>query len=128
MKYETMTIAEFMSRDFAEEVRIKRINRNKTIIKVAGLTVIILGAGADFTFAASSIDEGASRIYYKIANAGKWFIICKGGISIIKSISDGDNKGAQKHFLSGLLVYLLLLAFPWGMTEVENLFKEISSS
>lgn len=93
--------------------------------KVAGSVVILATTGADVSFAASAIDAKANVLYYKILDVGKWIIIFKGGIDTIKSVSAGDFDAAKKHFFSYLIVYLLLLALPFGMNEVDKLFADL---
>jgi hypothetical protein len=123
---ESMSISEFMSRDFAKEFRIKRINRRKFVLKAAGLTAIVMLGAPDLSFATTSLDEGASKVYYKLVSIGKWIIIFKGAISTISEVSKGDFDAAKRQFISYLFVYLLLLGLPWGMNQVDLIFKDIS--
>jgi hypothetical protein len=104
----------------------KHLNKYWPIYLQVGLT-----AGA-FMFAspgvalAASLDASGTQIYAKIVNIGKWVIIVKGGIEIIQNVTSGDFQTAKKSFLSYLLVYGTLFALPWGMNQVETIFKNIN--
>jgi hypothetical protein len=127
MRKETMTIKEFMSRDFKAE----RIARNKKIaktsIKVAATSSILIFGFDTFAFATDGdvIDRKANVIYGKLLLLGKWVIIIKGAIDTINNMVKGDTDTAKKSFLGYLLIYVILHSLPWAMNEVDNLFKEI---
>lgn len=121
-KTERINFGEFVRGDYQ---RPTHWQRHGFKYQVAGSAVILLVTGADISFAASAIDAKANVLYYKILDVGKWIIIFKGGIDTIKSVGAGDFDGAKKHFFSYLLVYLLLLAFPFGMDEVDKLFADL---
>lgn len=95
--------------------------------QVAGSAVILLVTGADVSFAASSIDAGASALYYELTGIGKWIIIFKGGFDTVKAVGAGDFDGAKKHFFSYLLVYLMLLGLPYGLDKVDQVFRDMKS-
>jgi hypothetical protein len=133
-KYESMSVRDFLNTDFTSDQksfnRLKtHIKNNKTIYQVAGLTITVFLVGENISFAAESgIDRGMKKLFYKIVDLGKWIIIIKGAIEIIRSIGDGDLKSGQKVFLTYLLMYLLLLGLPWGFDQVDQLFLEISGT
>jgi hypothetical protein len=108
---------------------IRFIEDNQSVLwQGAGYAVVILvaSAGFDVAFAMEGgLDKHAEKIYDKLLGVGKWVIIFKGGIETIKSISQSDMQGAQKNFLQYLLIYGLLWALPWGMDEVEDLFRDM---
>jgi hypothetical protein len=100
------------------------VKNNKSVYLQAG----IMAAGAivlspDTTIAAG-IDVGGQRIYSKLISIGKWVIIIKGGIDIIQTVSNGDFESARKHFMQYLLIYGTLFALPWGLDEIEGLFRQ----
>lgn len=101
----------------------------KFTLKVVGTTAIILvaGGGFDYAFATSGIDVEAKKLYHELAGIGKWIIIFKGGIDMVKSVGNGDFDGAKKHFLSYLLIYLALLGLPYGMDKVDTVFQNLQS-
>lgn len=123
-KVETMTIKQFMSRDFKEENRQKRNRLIKHSIHVGAYALLFIGI-PDLTFAASGIDAAASSIYTKLLLVGKWIIIIKGAIDTINNTVQGDFGSAKKSFLSYLMIYMILNALPWAMNEVDNVFKGI---
>jgi hypothetical protein len=99
----------------------------KTVIKVTGITALVLLCMPDTAFAAGSgIDDGASRIYKKVVNIGKWVIIIKGGIDCIQAVGNGDIQQAKKQGLGYLLIFGIMLGLPWALDEIEGLFDEVS--
>jgi hypothetical protein len=103
-----------------------------TAYKIAGVTVILLisviplGGGSVTAFASSGIDVEARKLYTEIVKVGKWIIIFKGAIDIIKALGDGDNASAKRTFLSSLLTFLILLGLPYGMDKVNEIFASVS--
>lgn len=130
-KIESMTISQFMNRGCHSGSSINQIvqflDRHKIAFRIVGVTLIIFASGAlDMSaFAATGIDEGATKIYDKLLNVGKWVIIIKGAWETIHNTIKGDFDTAKKSFLQYLLVYVILLAFPWAMSEVDTLFQDI---
>jgi hypothetical protein len=59
---------------------------------------------------------------------GKWVIIFKGAIDIIKALGDGDNASAKKTFITSLLTFLILLGLPYGMDKIGEIFNNISAT
>jgi hypothetical protein len=122
---ERMSIKEFYARDFKAE----KIERKKKVYKVAikaGLTTTILLSTPHIGFAAGTgIDVGATKLYDKILLVGKWIIIVKGAIDTINNTAQGDFASAKKSFLSYLIIYLILKAFPWAMNEVDSMFNDL---
>lgn len=102
------------------------------VYKIVGTTVIILvaGGGFDYAFAsdvipASGLEEKASQLYTKLLRIGKWVIVFKGGFDTIKNLVNEDIAGAKKGFIGYLMIYLLLFALPWAMTEIDKIFQEL---
>lgn len=130
--FESMSISEFMSRDFKEEFRIESIEKRKRVtritIKVGLATSFIIMSGFDVTIAAGTgIDDGAGRIYSKLLEVGKWVIIIKGGISTINFMIQDDATSARKAFFSYLIVYAILHGLPWGMNQVDDVFRDLNN-
>jgi hypothetical protein len=130
MKVQTVgSISEFLNGKEKDPFSVKvqrHFNKYGMIYKVAGATVIIL-AGIDASaFANSGLDVPARKLYYQLANIGKWVIVFKGGIDIVKAIGDGDTATVKKTVFSHLLIYLLLLGLPFGMDKVDEVFKELT--
>ncbi|TYS64481.1 hypothetical protein FZC76_18130 [Sutcliffiella horikoshii] len=100
------------------------------VYQVTGLTVVFLTTGfVDVSLAApvgAGIDELAEPIYRELLSVGKWIIICKGAISTFKSASDGDYEHAKKSFLSHVMIFLLLLSYPYAMDRIEQLFDRLN--
>ena len=78
----------------------------------------------DPTVGFAGIEEGGRRIHSKIVSVGKWVIVIKGSIDTISSVLNGDFQSAKKLFFSYLLCFAVMLALPWGMDEIEGVFKE----
>lgn len=131
MKTEVMSVQEFLARKPKEPVSIRvgrHFRKYSFIYKVVGSTIIILMSGAafDYAFAAGSgIEVGAEKLYTKLLSVGRWIIIFKGGIEILKGVGNGDLDGVKKSVVSYLLVYLLLLGLPYGFNEIDKLFAEL---
>ena len=100
--------------------------RKRLVYKTAGLTFIFLLAGSlNHAMASSGIDAGASNIYYRVVTIGKWVIIIKGALDTISNATQGDLQSAKKNFLGYMMVYAILLALPWGMDQVDELFRDL---
>lgn len=128
---QVMTISAFLNRDYELETNIRRIaqhlKKHRIKYQIIGLTLIIFATGGldGSVFAASSgIDAGASKIYHKLLSIGKWVIVVKGAFDTLQNTLQGDFASARKAFLQYLMVYVLLLAFPFAMDEVDKLFAE----
>jgi len=137
-KIESMTISEFLHGKEKEvmpfQTKMRRhFNKNRFVYKVAGVTAIILISGGTFDYAfatstmmsKSSVDLTVRALYDELIGIGKWVIIFKGGIDIIKSVGNGDFDTAKKSFFSYLMVYLFLLGLPYGMDRVDDVFSGI---
>lgn len=101
-----------------------------TIIKVAGISFILLAAMPGSSFAAAAgtgIDVGADKIYKKLLLIAKWVIIFKGGIDTIKSVAEGDLAAAKKNFLGYGVTYAILWGLPWMMKEIDKLMSEMDA-
>jgi hypothetical protein len=125
-----MSISEFLNGRKAEPFIVKlerHINKYGLVYKVAGVSIILLASGIGGTaFASSGIDIPARKLYYQLARIGKWVIVFKGGIDIVKAIGDGDMSAVKKSVFTYLLTYLLLLGLPFGMDKVDQVFAEMS--
>ncbi|MEH7381746.1 hypothetical protein V7138_14885 [Bacillus sp. JJ1533] len=130
-KTKYMSIGQFV-RNEKEDVltKLKRhFDKYGIVYKIVGTTIIIFvgGGGFDYAFASSGIDREAKKLYYELIGIGKWLIVFKGGIDIIKSVSNGEFDSAKKHFFSYLLIYLFLLGLPYGMDKVDQVFRSMQS-
>lgn len=127
-KEETMSIDEFMNRDFKHE----KFDWERIAKKAAKTGVIMVGSylilGFDVSHAAS-IDSVASSLYHnKFLLVGKWIIIIKGGFDTINSVVKSDFDSAKKQFLSYLVIYMILNALPWSMSQIDKIFADIKSA
>lgn len=134
MKTEVLSISQFLNRGLVQHepepfsIKINRhFKKYGTVYKVAGITIILLMAG-DFALASTGIEDGARKLYYELARIGKWVIIFKGGIDTIKAMGEGDANAVKKHFLSSVLIYLLLLGLPYGLDKVDDIFNSVSTT
>lgn len=113
--------------------------KHEKTYNIAGLSIVlILTGGLDFAFAedlvvpasryeTGGIDDLAEPIYKEILGIGKWVIICKGALSSMKAVGDGDVEVAKKSFLAHVMIFLILLAYPYAMDKVEGLFASMRS-
>lgn len=90
-----------------------------TQIGVAAAVLLVPAAVEAFT----GIDAGGRRLHAKIVNIGKWVIVIKGSVDCIQSVLSGDLQRAKQQFFGYLLCFGIMLALPWGLDEVEALFK-----
>jgi hypothetical protein len=97
------------------------------IYKIAGVSLILLTSGGT-AFATGGIEAGARTLYYELANIGKWIIIFKGGIDVVKAIGEGDASTIKKAILTSLLSYLLLLGLPYFMDRAGELFDKVNNA
>jgi hydrogenase maturation factor len=130
MKTEVMSISEFLHRkEEPFSVKIERhFRKYGTVYKIAGITVILLAGFDASTFASTGIDREARKLYIELVKIGKWVIIFKGAIDIIKALGDGDNASAKKTFITSLLTFLILLGLPYGMDKIGEIFDNISAT
>jgi len=108
----------------------KSIMTRGTLIKVFGITFIVMAGLPNSTFAAAAgtgIDAGADKVYKKLLLIAKWVIIFKGGIDTIKSVAEGDLAAAKKNFLGYGVTYAILWGLPWMMKEIDKLCMEMES-
>lgn len=87
-----------------------------------GITATIVLAPA-VVEAALGVEAGGRRIHATIVSVGKWVIIVKGCIDCIQSVLDGDVARAKRQFFGYLMCFGIMLALPWGLDEVEGLFR-----
>jgi hypothetical protein len=130
----TMSIPDFVRSGWKEESKIDvflaHLKRHKIKYQVIGTAIILfLGvAGTSFAMDPSStgIDARASFLYKnKVLLIGKWVIIVKGAIDTIQKLVDGNFPEAKKNFLSYLMIYAILQGLPWGMDQIDEIFKEV---
>jgi hypothetical protein len=125
-----MSISEFLRgrepEPFSAKVE-RHFKKYGTVYKVAGITVIFLLSGSS-ALAAGTIDVEARKLYIELVKIGKWVIIFKGAIDIIKALGDGDNASAKKTFITSLLTFLILLGLPYGMDKIGEIFNNISAA
>ena len=131
MKIEVVgSISEFLRgrepEPFSAKVE-RHFRKYGTVYKIAGVTVIFLLSGSS-ALAAGSIDIEARKLYIELVKIGKWVIIFKGAIDIIKALGDGDNASAKKTFITSLLTFLILLGLPYGMDKIGEIFDNISAA
>lgn len=127
-KFESMSIGEFMGRDFAYERELKRTKTERQVKKLllrTTVTTVVYFSGFDLVSASNGIDHGARIVYDKLLSVGKWIIIIKGGIDTINNVVQGDFGVAKKSFFSYLVVYLILNGLPWAFDEVDTIFNQI---
>lgn len=128
-KVQSLTIREFMSGDYQYgdsfiRKMVDHLERNKVKYKIVGMTIIVFLTATDIALASGTgIDVGARKIYTKMLGVAKWVIIIKGGWDTINNTVKGDLDTAKKSFLSYLLVYVVLLALPWALGEVDTVFE-----
>lgn len=116
------------SEDEIKNTLIKHLNKYKIVYRIIGTTIIIFSSGIidPSAFAApTGIDVGGARIYEKLVGLGKWVIIFKGGFDTIQHTIKGDLDMAKKSFLQYLMVYVILLALPWSMKQVDSVFSDM---
>jgi hypothetical protein len=104
----------------------KHLKKYWTVYLQVGLMIGGIILGSPDSALASNLDATGNRLYGKILGIGKWVIIIKGGIEIIQHITSGDTQSAKKIFIAYLIMYAALFALPWGMNEVEGIFKGMS--
>jgi hypothetical protein len=130
MRTEYLSISEFLNgrekEPFSAKVE-RHFKKYGTVYKVAGITVIFLLSGSS-ALAAGTIDAEARKLYIELVKIGKWVIIFKGAIDIIKALGDGDNASAKKTFITSLLTFLILLGLPYGMDKIGEIFNNISAT
>jgi hypothetical protein len=127
-----MSISEFLngrqSEPFSAKVE-RHFKKYGMVYKVAGVTLIILTSGlGSHAFAAGLIDIEAQKLYKELVGIGKWFIVFKGGINVIKSVGNGDFDAAKSSFFSSVFIYLILLALPYGLDKIDGIFDKISTA
>ena len=130
MRTEVMSVSEFLNSQKEEPFSVKverHFRKYGTVYKIAGVTVIFLLSGSS-ALAAGSIDVEARKLYIELVKIGKWVIIFKGAIDIIKALGDGDNASAKKTFITSLLTFLILLGLPYGMDKIGEIFDNISAA
>jgi hypothetical protein len=127
-----MSISEFLNgrekEPFSAKVE-RHFKKYGTVYKVAGMTLIILTSGlGSHAFASNGVIDRAGRtLYIQLVNIGKWVIIFKGGVDIIKALGSGDIDHAKKAFFGYLLTYLFLLGLPFGMDKVDEIYTQVST-
>ena len=133
-RIESMTFDQFFAHDYSIDTTIDKIvahlKKHKIKYQIVGITLVIFATGIFDTSAFAStggtgLDIGGRRIYKKLVGLGKWVIIFKGAWETIQSSLKGDMDTAKKSFLQYLLIYIILLALPWSMDQIDTVFKGI---
>ncbi|MWV44858.1 hypothetical protein GRF59_14650 [Paenibacillus sp. HJL G12] len=131
-RIESMSFSQFLNYSCEasklKDVLISHLKRHKVVYRVVGVTIIIFASGIiDPTLYASGtgIDAGGLKIYHKLVNLGKWVIVIKGGWDTIQNTIKGDFDHAKKSFLQYLIIYIILLALPWSLDQIDSVFKSI---
>lgn len=129
----SMSIKEFLQGEKTSDFRTKLNQHMKKygfVYKIVGSTIIIFvaGGGFDYAAAATGIDSAARGLYKELIGIGKWVIVFKGGIDIIKSFGEGDFPAVKKQFFSYLMIYLLLLGLPYGLDKVDEVFQNVQKA
>ncbi len=100
----------------------KKIYRDCLLVGAGILaTILIDPVIADAGFA--GIEAGGKRIHGTVVTVGKWIIIVKGTVDCIQSVLNGDVSKAKQQFFGYLLCFGMMLCLPWGLDEMEGLFK-----
>jgi hypothetical protein len=128
MKVQTVgSVSEFLHRK-EEPFSVKAERHFKKygfVYKAAGITIILLASGGT-ALAASAIEPEARKLYRELVNVGKWIIIFKGAIDILRALGDGDTGSAKKTFISSVLTFLILLGLPFGLDKVTAIFEKVT--
>lgn len=131
-KVEAISFGQFFNDNYSSSNSIKEtilahLKKHKITYRIIGTTIIIFASGIidPSVYAATGIDAGGNRIYSKLVNLGKWVIIFKGGFDTIQNTLKGDLDMAKKSFLQYLMVYIVLLALPWSMRQVDTVFTDL---
>jgi len=99
------------------------LESNKKLYLGIGYSVVVATL-FDPSMCFAGIEDGGRRIHSKIVSVGKWVIIIKGSIDTIQAVLNGDFPAAKKLFFSYLLCFAIMLGLPWGMDEIEGVFKQ----
>lgn len=133
MKTEVIQFNDFMSGNYGKEtdafqVMVQHFEENKYLYGSLGLaTCLALFGVVDVSLAAEvGIDEKANQLYQdKFLLFAKWIIIGKGGFDTINKTLKEDFEGAKKSFIQYTLVFVFLMAYPWVMEQVEDVFNSV---
>jgi len=127
-----MSIPDFVRYGWQEESKvdafIAHLKRHKIKYRIIGTAVILFLGAASISFAMDpsglGIDAKANLLYKnKVLLIGKWVIIVKGAIDTIQKLVDGNVPEAKKNFLGYLMIYAILQGLPWGMDQIDEIFK-----
>jgi hypothetical protein len=128
MKVQTVgSVSEFLHRkEDPFSVKAERhFKKYGFVYKAAGISIILLASGGT-ALAASAIEPEARKLYRELVNVGKWIIIFKGAIDILRALGDGDTGSAKKTFISSVLTFLILLGLPFGLDKVTAIFEKVT--
>lgn len=96
----------------------------KLLIKLA-IAGTIFYFTMDATVFAAGIEAKAEELYFdKFIGIAKWVIIGKGGWDIVTKTLKEDFDGAKRSILQYMMIFAVLMGLPWGLTMVEDIFKE----
>lgn len=98
----------------------KKVHKEQVLRIGVTAAVLLIPAVVE---AATGIDAGGRRIHATIVGVGKWVIIIKGSVDCIQSVLDGDFQTAKKRFFGYLMCFAIMMAFPWGLNEIEAIFQ-----
>jgi hypothetical protein len=100
---------------------VQKSSVNRCFLEIGVTAAVLLVPAA--VEAATGIDAGGRRIHASIVSVGKWVIIIKGSIDCIQSVLSGDVQLAKRQFFGYLMCFGIMLALPWGLNEIEAIFK-----
>lgn len=132
-KVETMTISEFLNKEYKNRKQskyyvktnefIEFYNKHHVLIfRICLLTgALFFGAGWEFAFADEGLDERMSALYFdKFIGIIKWVIVGKGGWESVSRMLKEDFNGAKRSLIQYVILFALLLGLPYGLNEIEN--------
>lgn len=130
MRTEVMTMDQFLNHTYVEPDKlfdkvIRHLDKHKVTYQVIGFTLIIMATSSTVFAASTGIDIGGKKIYKQLVGIGKWVIIFKGAWDTIMNTVRGDFDSAKKSFMQYILIYVVLLALPWSMDRIDEVFQGI---
>lgn len=101
---------------------IGHIKGNKKLYKILITTLAVITFNTNYCFA--SIDSKGHMIHNKIINISYWIVLIKGSVEIIQNLLAGDLQGAKRAFFTYIFIYGSLLALPWGLDIMKDMFAK----
>lgn len=71
-----------------------------------------------------TFDEKALKMYMKIIPIAKWGIAFKGAFETMHAVATGDVQSAKRNFVGYIMAFIILMALPSAMNEVQATFQE----